>query len=129
MKLCLHWDGHRFHPASEDDVDECAKLQVGEYIVDAKKERNPQFHKLAFALINDMFRNQERFENFEDFRRELKILTGHYDEYIRPDGKVVYVPKSWEFARCDDVEFHEIFNKLLSIAAKRFGDDFVQRYA
>ena len=129
MKACFRWDGNCLIPASEADAEECKTLQRGEVMVEIKRERNPQFHKLAFALINAMFESQEAYEDREIFRRQLKKLTGSYDEFIDKDGTLWFVPQSWEFAKMDDIEFHEIYGKLLSIAAKRFGDDFAGRFA
>lgn len=129
MKLLCRYDGTHLIPSSEDSVESWEKLTKGhEYTVEVKRARNPRFHRLAFAVINAMFANQERFENFEDFRRELKILTGHYEEYLLANGKTVYEPKSWAFEHMDDIEFHDVYRRILAVARKRFGDHFVYQF-
>lgn len=126
MKFLARHDGTYLIPSSEDSVREYEKLRAGqEYQVEIKQARNPRFHRLAFGLIHAMYENQETFENFEDFRRELKILTGHYDEYITKRGETVYIPKSWSFSQMDETEFHEVYERISAIAVKRFGYDFV----
>ena len=129
MKILMRFDGTYLIPGSEQDAEKYDKLQKGEYIVEVKKARNPAFHRKAFALINAMYENQERFDTMEDFRCELKIMTGSYKDYIRQSGEVVYIPKSWSFADMDEIEFGELYGKLLSIAAKRFGDEFADSFA
>jgi len=128
MKLSMKYGGTYLLPSDAASVEAYETLKRGEYIVEIKEERNPRFHRLAFALIKAMFDNQERFTNFEDFRRELKIMTGSYEDYIRHNGDVVLIPKSWSFAVMDDIEFHEIYNKLLTIAERRYGSAFVNQF-
>jgi len=127
VKLLCRYDGTHLIPSSKDSVESWQKLKSGqEYRLEIKQARNPRFHRLAFGLIHGMFENQERFENFEDFRRELKIMTGHYDEHITAKGETVYIPKSWEFAQMDELQFHEVYERIKRIAVKRFGVEFVQ---
>ena len=128
MKMLCRYDGTHLIPSSEDSVESWEKLKSGEYSVEVKRARNPQFHRLAFAVIKAMYDNQERIESFEDFRTELKILTKHYEEYINPNGVVVYIPKSWSFAHMDDIEFHEVYYRILNVAERRFGVDFVRHF-
>jgi hypothetical protein len=126
VKLLVRYDGTHLIPSSRDSVEAWEKLRSGqEYRLEIKQARNPQFHRLAFGLIQAMYHSQERFENFEDFRRELKILTGHYDEYITVKGETVYIPKSWAFSQMDEIEFHEVYERIKDIAVKRFGTEFV----
>ena len=126
MKFSANFTGTYLLPTS--NLDEYEAMPRGECIVDVRFDRNPRFHRLAFSLMHSMFENQERFTNFEDFRRELKLLTGSYDEHVSARGETVYIPKSWDWSSMGDEEFHQIYNKLLSIAAKRYGDNFVEQF-
>lgn len=128
MNFLCRYDGTHFIPSSSDSAENWDKLTTGEYTVEVRRARNPRFHRLAFGVIKAMFDNQERFENFADFRRELKILTGHYEEYITAKGQVVFIPKSWAFAHMDDLEFHEVYEKILDVARQRFGEGFVAQF-
>lgn len=130
MKLQMKYSGTYLIPNSDDSVENYEKLKTGQiYSVELKQARNPKFHRLGFALVKAMFDNQERFTNFEDFRRELKIMTGCYEEYTRYNGETVLIPQSWSWADMDDIQFHEIHNKLLTIAAKRYGDHFAVQFS
>ena len=129
MKLLMKMSNGYLIPSSSDSVENYEKLKEGqEYNVEVKRARNPQFHRLCFSLIKAMYDNQERFDNFEAFRTELKILCGHYEEYITAKGEIVYIPKSWAFSEMDDLQFHEAFERIKDIATKRFGYEFVQGY-
>jgi len=126
VKFIARFDGTHFIPSSADSVEAWEKLHRGaEYTVEVKQARNPRFHRLAFALIKAMYESQERFTNMEAFRTELKLQCGSYDHYVRHTGEIVYMPHSWSFADMDDIEFHEIYEKLLDIASARFGAGFV----
>lgn len=128
MKLLCRFDATLI-PSSEDSVESWEKLRRGdEYTVEVKRARNPKFHRLAFGMIRAMFDNQERFENFNDFRRELNLLIDHYEEFISADGRVFYEAKSWSFADMDDLEFREVYKKVREIALARFGARFVGHF-
>ena len=129
MRLLMKHDGTYLCPSSADSVEKYEKLRRGqEYTVEIKQARNPAFHRKAFALLNAMFENQSRIENIEDFRLELKLICKHVREYVRPNGEIVYIPKSWSFADLDEIEFEALYSKLLSVAAKRFGDEFIEGF-
>ena len=130
MKLLMRHDGTYLIPSSEDSAENYEKLKRGqEYTVEVKEARNPKFHRLAFALIGAMFESQEQYDDPEIFRRQLKKMCGSYDEWIDDKGKVWFIEHSWSWADMDDIAFHEIYNKLLAIATKRFGDEFADRFA
>lgn len=70
-------------PSGYHDQTEFEKLKVGnEYKIDARKARNPDHHRKAFALINLIFDSQERYTTVEDMLVELKLRTGWYEEHI-----------------------------------------------
>ncbi len=63
-----------------------------------------------------IFDNQERYENMEDLRTELKLQCGSYTHHIRTNGEVCYIPKSWSFADMDQTEFEALYDRLIDVA-------------
>ena len=62
--------------------------------------------------MNLMYSNQERFESFEDFRGYYQMRAGFYKTVLTPKTKL-YWPVSISFAKMDDLEFEEVYNKVL----------------
>lgn len=107
--------------ASEKDEHFLANLKYGEEVcADFKKSRNPKFHRKYFALLNLGFENQDKYDEFEDFRTEVKLKTGFYKPHVTTKGIIIYVPKSIAFDKMDDLEFFELFSKTIDVILKYF---------
>lgn len=118
MKLALIKRPDQFWELStEYDYEEASKFAIGEMIeVEAKKVRNPKFHRKFFALLNFIFENQSYFQNFEEMRKCLTMMAGFYTTFISLKGEVLYVPKSIAFANMDELEFADLYFKVIDIA-------------
>ena len=125
----VHYDGTHLIPSAADAVNNWDKLRRGEaYVMKLEKSRNPKYHRKVMALVRAMYENQEEWEDEDAFRLVLSKAAHFYKESVSKSGVVEFVPKSWSFADTDDLEFRELHNKLLTIAARRFGDDFANRF-
>lgn len=108
--------------AYENDEESLRSLKPGNmYKCDIRRARNPDHHRKGFALINLIFNSQERYRTVEDLLVELKLMTGWYREHIRPNGELIYVPKSISFADMDQIEFEAFYELLIDIAIQQFG--------
>jgi len=95
--------------------------RVGDEIrVNASKPRNQGHHRKAFALINYIFDNQDRYKTVEDLLVEIKLKAGHYKEHLTTKGQIIYVPKSISFSKMDQVEFNVFYDKVIDIALQHF---------
>jgi hypothetical protein len=109
-------------PAYEADEEVFDSLKSDNmYKCDIRRARNPQHHRKGFALIKLIFDSQERYRTIEDLLVELKLMTGWYREHIRPNGELIYVPKSISFADMDQIEFEAFYELLIDIAIQQFG--------
>lgn len=100
---------------TEFDKLQDAKLKLNEvYEVEIKKPRNIYFHRKYFALINLTFENQETFEFIDDLREYLTIKAGFYRKVIMPNGYEQIKAKSISFASMDEVEFNDLYDKVVS---------------
>lgn len=80
-----------------------------------KVARSPGFHKRHFALLRNVFDNQEVFEGEYEFRKWAEMGAGHCSWVPGIDGKPQAIPKSIDYASLDDDEFRE-----LHLAVKNF---------
>ena len=130
MKLVCRYDGTHLIPSSTDSVEEWEKLRQGyEYKVEVKRARNPQFHRKAMALLQQVFDNQDKYENFEDLLVEFKLRTGWYKEHLTTKGNVIYVPKSIAFANMDEDTFAKFYSRAIDVAIKHFGCEWAEEFA
>ena len=92
------------------------KVKVGDIVeCEIKQPRNYNFHKKFFALIELVFQNQEITDEKEDLRAYLIMKAGFYKTVQTKEG-VMYLPKSISFSNMDEIEFHDLYGKLLNVA-------------
>ncbi len=113
-----------FKVAYDSDYDKLKKIPVGkEYEVDIKNRRNYKFHKKFFALVNLVYQNQEHYNNLEHLRSDLIKASGFYEERSTFDGEIVTEAKSISFAKMDEIEFSELYNRVIDTIVKYFNFD------
>lgn len=107
---------------TEFDKMQEAKLKLNQvYEVEIKKKRNYEFHKKFFALINICFENQEHFELIDDLREYLTVKAGFYRKIQMPNGYEQIKPKSISFSSMDNIEFNDLYDKVLIQVIKLLG--------
>lgn len=87
--------------------------------IEATAPRNPQFHRLAFALFNILAKAFD--EDLESVRHKLMISIGEYDTIHFPDGSSDRRAKSISYASMDDIVFKELFEKLVKATYAVYG--------
>lgn len=108
-----------FDPADEPSADLWKKFKVGEiYRADVVKPRSYQHHKLCFALLNLTYSNQERYSNFEDFRKAVAIAAGHTEELVTLHGEIIRLPASLSYDALDEIEFTQVFGAMMTVCAE-----------
>lgn len=105
-------------PCSEFDYDVLLKVTKNHTVaIEIKKERNAKFHRKFFVLINLLFDNQESYQNIEDYRKDLLIASGFYEEKTNFfTGEMKLEAKSISFSNMDDLEFSEVYKKVIDTA-------------
>jgi len=116
--------GGQLIAASPQDYALMKSWRVGE-VVKAKmsKPRNGGHHRKAFALINYIFENQDKYKTVEDLLVEIKLKAGWYKEHLTTKGQIIYVPKSISFSAMDQAEFNIFYNKIIDIALQHFCEE------
>jgi len=124
MKIYLiKSDAGQFIPAYNSGHEKAKKIKPGEVVLaDITKPRNIKFHKKFFALLNMGYSNQEKYDIFEDYRAVMIMKAGFY-KAIETDRGVVYLPKSINFVNMDELEFGELYSKMIDVLIKELGLD------
>jgi hypothetical protein len=114
---------NKLAPANEITEDYIKSLPHGE-IFKAKisRPRNVDHHRKFFALLDIAFNNQERYKNPEHLRKVYTLKAGFY-EVVETDKGDVYLPDSISFAKMDQDEFQDFYNKFLDVVVKELGSD------
>lgn len=108
-----------FVPADEDSraMGQKFKRDVV-YRADVIKPRNYQCHKLCMALLTVTFQNQDRYDNFENFRKAVAIAAGHCDTLITLDGELLQIPGSLSYDALDEADFQKVFGAMMTVCSK-----------
>jgi hypothetical protein len=108
-----------FKIAYNSDYENAKKIPLNEPIeFEFKRVRNYKFHKKFFALINLVFENQEQYINIEHLRKDLIISAGYYDLRFNIEGVEIQEAKSISFAKMDENEFSELYNRIIDVVVK-----------
>lgn len=109
-------------PADKKSEEMLFSVKTGRMVmVKTKTARNPQQHRLLWALASKIAENVERFDDAEHVIHELKIHTGHVDrkQINVPGLGVVFQewPKSISYESMPQEEFAVWFDKVLAYVA------------
>ena len=84
-------------------------------MIEVKRPRNLRHHRLFWALMNMIWENQEHYKSPQEVCAAFKLAVGHVD-IIKTKRGTVAIPKSISFAKMDQVEFNQFFERALEFA-------------
>lgn len=103
-------------PADPEAEEWMKGIAVGEmFFVEPKRPRNPIQHKKMFALINFVMDATDRFPTSKRMLTWLKLQTGHYEEHVEADGRLVYEPLSISWASMPQDDFDVFYREALEV--------------
>lgn len=124
MKRSFIKIGGMLCPADEEAKATMAKMpQHREIVIDLKRQRNPAFHRYAFASFRELFAMQDHFTDPDIFRRWLTMRAGYARIHLLPGGKQWVEPESLSFENMDELEFRECQAKMVQAFIDAFGID------
>jgi len=82
---------------------------------DPSRRSNAQ-HAFWFAMIQELFRNQEKHTNFDHFRTLILIHLGYCDLYPKSDGTFTPIALSLKFGKMPQDEFTALVDSTLGFA-------------
>ncbi len=111
-------------PADDYSAEKLTKLKTGgQYPVEIKQARNPQFHRKVFAFFNFCFQHwsgghkfQDESLQFDQFRKELIIMAGFHNAYYSISSEARLEAKSLSFGSMSQDEFEQCYQALIQAA-------------
>lgn len=105
-----------------------SRLEEGELCsIEAKLPRNGRYHRKFFAMLQlgfDAWEPERKHKshkglavqkNFEIFRSDVLIAAGFYTQSFGLDGRLRLEAKSISFAKMEQPEFEEVYNRCLDV--------------
>ena len=111
-------DQHILIP-EQDDISQIPK----EVMAEIHKNRNPGNHRRYFAFIKQSFDMQDYYDDIEVWRKVLQLKAGFFDEVISDKGKVIYLPRSIAWDKLDEIEFKDLFTRMVNAFLRDFGSE------
>jgi hypothetical protein len=105
-------------PYAEEFVEKLAEGK--EVLVTLRKARNPQHHRLLWAVLHKVVENSEKWDSETQLLDELKIATGLCEIRVNLlTGEPYAITGSISFAAMDQTKFASWFDKAIGILATR----------
>ena len=123
MKIDLLNTPSGLKPLYDEDYEEKRKLKIGEtYQAEVKLLRNASFHnkvlkllRLAWEFQSEAIR-QSYNENFELFREDILITSGHCERYFSETRQeFVSRVKSISFSSMEQKEFEDLYERIKDV--------------
>ena len=122
MKIIIYKSGGALKPSTADDSDKLNRLKPDiPYSVSVKEERNYEFHKKYFKLINVAWellgeKTHDFFKTSDSFRKTIEISAGWYEViYNMARNGWLQVPKSIAFDKMSQEEFEELYERVKDV--------------
>lgn len=97
------------------------RMKRGQHVdCDIRRMRNPMFHRKFMALLRLTFANQDKYESFEAFRREVIIRCGYATTHVHVDGAVSVYADSIAFDKMDEDTFTDLYDGAVRTILKYF---------
>ena len=122
MKIIIYKSGGALKPSTADDSDKLNRLKPDiPYSVSVKEERNYEFHKKYFKLINAAWellgeKAHSFFKSSEGFRKTMEISAGWFDRvYSIKRNEWIEDSKSIAFDKMSQDEFEELYERVKDV--------------
>ena len=122
MKIIIYKSGGALKPSTADDSDKLNRLKPDiPYSVSVKEERNYEFHKKYFKLINAAWellgeKTHKFFKTKDSFRKTVEVTAGWSEPvYSISRNEWVEVPKSIAFDKMSQEEFNELYERVKDV--------------
>lgn len=118
--------GRGFLPADEESTDLHRKMGAGEIAeFEVKRLRSVAWHKMYYAICDDIGKNQDPPRDKDSIDNELRIRAGHYEILLVEDCEV-RMPKRIAFNRLGADKWSELWPSIELAIRERFGEEYIR---
>jgi hypothetical protein len=116
------------------------KFEAGECIqIDVVQPRNSKFHRKFFALLDvgfeswdperkhKSYRGMPVAKNKEQFREDVTIMAGYYEQTFDLRGNLKLKAKSISFAKMEQEEFEELYSAVATVLLEQVLSNYKDR--
>lgn len=90
------------------------KMKDGQTVaVTAKRARSPRHNRKFFAMLNNVYNNQDQFRSVDDLLDAVKLEVGHSELKERLNGERWREPKSISFYDMGQDEFNKFYDAAM----------------
>ena len=110
-------------PDNEEGREALSKIGQGDRVmVEWRRPRNVQHHRLYFALIGIVWENMPdgRYPTRDDLHAAVKISAGLRTRIELPDGTLGFIPGSIAFHKMGQDEFDAFYDRVCDLIAAHF---------
>lgn len=127
-------EGSRLVPADQLAEEDVLALKAGaEFLVEVRKPRSLQHHRLLFALLRKVARSTPTPISEDALLSWVKVRTGHVEYVPLGFGKSYAAPTSIAFRNMDQGQFRTFFDEVVKLilteVAPGMPDDFADEFA
>jgi NAD-dependent DNA ligase len=125
-KVILMKRGKTLVASDDESADALAKIKEGKQVTaEIKRSRNPQMHRLYFALVRLVFDNlpeemAKRYPTQDQLHNAMKVSAGIYTPFTLADGREGLIPGSISFEKMDQAAFEAFWAKVCDAVEKYF---------
>jgi len=107
-------------------------MEAGEIsFIDCIIPRNSRFHRKFFAMLDvgfeawepdrkhKTYKGQPMAKNREQFRSDVLILAGFYEQTFNLKGEMAIRAKSISFAKMDDADFEQVYSAVADVLLEK----------
>ena len=124
MKISLIKANGLLFPVGEEATDNFNRLENGkEFVFSVTMHRNPKFHRMAFALLNTIYENQDGFTNRKLFRNWITMKAGYVITGTAPNGVALFMAESLSFESMKQDVFEQWYSDIINVAIQEYGHD------
>lgn len=131
MEIVLRRTADGFIPDTDFEADDLKKIPVGTKVLcEVKQPQCVEFHAKLVLLTKFLYQQWDQPDiptkwgvakkSFDRFRKDLTILSGHYEQFVRLNGEIQTEAKSWKFSRMPMEEREELYHSIINVALERF---------
>lgn len=116
LPLLMHRKGFVLAPSDRLAEEDLATLALGKNVlVEVRKPRSLQHHRLLFALLRKVARSTPTPLSEDALLSWVKVRTGHVEHVPLGFGRSYEAPASIAFSAMDQAQFREFFDRVVAL--------------